>query len=111
VKVPHLFKVDESSVKLFRAEIILTANLRHPNIVGFVGCCWGELTCLVLEWVGKGTLSTFLSRGDSVRWEEPLLKVAQDVARGMAYLHSREVSFGATFTLTEECLAPAVLAW
>lgn len=37
-----------------RAEILLTAHLRHPNIVQFVGACWGrELMCLVLEWAEK----------------------------------------------------------
>jgi hypothetical protein len=31
------------------------------NIVNFVGACWGEdLTCLVLEWVPKGSLQQLL---------------------------------------------------
>lgn len=51
-------QVTNSSMKAFRSEILLTAQLRHPNIVNFVGACWGEdLTCLVLEWVGKGSLT------------------------------------------------------
>jgi serine/threonine protein kinase len=66
--------------------------LRHPNIVSFVGACWGrELTCLVLEWASKGSLSDLLGdRALVLRWDEPLLRVATDVARGMAYLHGRE---------------------
>ena len=48
---PHL----QTSVRAFRAEILLTASLRHPNIVQFVGACWGrELMALVLEWAPKG---------------------------------------------------------
>jgi serine/threonine protein kinase len=57
--------------------------------VNFVGACWGrELTCLVLEWVSKGTLECFLDDKSSVlRWQDPLLKIASDIARGMSYLH------------------------
>jgi serine/threonine protein kinase len=52
---------------------------------------------LVLEWVPKGSLSDLLADsmaaagvGGALRWDEQLLTLAQDVARGMAYLHGRE---------------------
>jgi hypothetical protein len=83
---------------------------RHPNIVQFVGACWGrELTCLVLEWVPNGSLGDLLKadRAPAVvvtpaaaaaasfspgaaaaaffqrrlEWGDPLLKLAIDVAR------------------------------
>ena len=51
----------EKNVREFRKEILLTGLLRHPNIVNFVGACWGDdLTCLVLEWVPKGSLGGLL---------------------------------------------------
>jgi hypothetical protein len=41
----------------FRKEIILTSQFKHPNVIGFVGCCWSrELTALVLEWAPGGSL-------------------------------------------------------
>jgi serine/threonine protein kinase len=73
-------------------KILLTATLRHPNIVNFVGACWGrKLTALVLEFVAKGSLGGLLADvATKCTWTEPLLRLLTDVARGMLYLHSRE---------------------
>jgi serine/threonine protein kinase len=55
--VKTMLDVTDTSAREFRAEILLTAALRHPNVIGFVGCCWGgDLTCLVLEWAARGNL-------------------------------------------------------
>jgi serine/threonine protein kinase len=45
--------------------------------------------CLVLEWVAKGPLRDFLETPD-LRWDDPLLRFACDIARGMNYLHNRK---------------------
>ena len=37
------------SARAFRAEILLTSSLRHPNIINFVGACWSrDLICMVM---------------------------------------------------------------
>ena len=92
VAVKTMRIVNAYNVQAFRSEILLTSALRHPNIVAFVGACWSkELTCLVLEWLPRGTLDDLLvSDGLDLHWGEPLLRLARDVARGMAYLHGRE---------------------
>jgi serine/threonine protein kinase len=90
VAIKTMIDVTEANVREFKAEIILTATLRHPNIVNFVGACWGkELMCLVLEWVAKGSLRDLLQARD-LKWDDPLLKLASDMARGMNYLHNRK---------------------
>jgi serine/threonine protein kinase len=90
VAIKTMIDVTEANVREFKAEIVLTAALRHPNIVNFVGACWGrELMCLVLEWVAKGSLRDLLETKD-LRWDDPLLRLATDVARGMNYLHNRK---------------------
>jgi len=191
--VKTVLKATDKNLRAFRGEILLTAALRHPNVVGFVGACWGkvrgtsarqvvrrkllrvtscskptrsqfdtlpphassscltcspsqDLICLVLEWVPGGTLQDLLKRDKRVlaaaaqvtagqgtaaasaaravgglpgaagaealatggggggvgvatvgvatvgvlEWDDPLLRLASDVARGMAYLHGRE---------------------
>jgi serine/threonine protein kinase len=92
VAVKTMLKITDVSVRAFRNEILLTATLRHPNIVSFVGACWGkDLMALVLEWVPRGSLADLLEdKSLDLHWGEPLLKLAMDVARGMIYLHGRE---------------------
>eukprot|EP00615_Pteridomonas_danica_P008702 CAMPEP_0114357348 /NCGR_PEP_ID=MMETSP0101-20121206/21558_1 /TAXON_ID=38822 ORGANISM="Pteridomonas danica, Strain PT" /NCGR_SAMPLE_ID=MMETSP0101 /ASSEMBLY_ACC=CAM_ASM_000211 /LENGTH=375 /DNA_ID=CAMNT_0001500063 /DNA_START=433 /DNA_END=1557 /DNA_ORIENTATION=+ len=91
VAIKTMINVTEKTAKLFRAEILLTATLKHPNIVNFIGTCWGrELTCLVLEWVPKGTLGDLLESESQheLTWLDPLHKMAIDMAQGLNYLHS-----------------------
>ena len=92
VAVKTVLEVNEQNMSAFRAEIMLTCTLRHPCIVNFRGCCWGQdLTCLVLEWAAKGSLEGLLLDLDSnLCWNEPLLQLITDVARGVQYLHARE---------------------
>jgi len=92
VAIKTMLNVTMGSAQLFRAEILLNANLRHLNVVGFVGACWGrDLVALVLEWCPRGSLDGFLEdRARSLTWNEPMLRLATDIARGMVYLHDRE---------------------
>jgi len=86
-------EVTEENATKFRSELLLTATLRHPKIVNFVGCTWGkQLTCMLLEFVPNGSLGDMLERkeGPLLLWSDPLLALACDVAQGMAYLHGRE---------------------
>jgi hypothetical protein len=92
VAIKTMHKVNFFTVSVFRAEILLTSTLRHPNIIGFVGACWSrELTCLILEWAPRGSLADLLKdRTLTLEWSDPLIKLARDVSRGMTYLHQRE---------------------
>jgi serine/threonine protein kinase len=91
-----MMDVTESSARAFRREILLTASLRHANIVNFVGACWTkDLTCLILEWVPRGSLGDMLDdSGLDLTWNDPMLQLARDIASAMNYLHSREFEDG-----------------
>jgi len=90
VAVKQMRTVNEVQMRRFRADILLTSELRHPNIVSCVGACWSpSLVALVLEFIPKGSLDALL-REPGLHWGEPLLRLATEIARGMVYLHECE---------------------
>lgn len=40
VAIKTVKDVTVENMQAFRAEILLTAALRHPNVVNLVGACW-----------------------------------------------------------------------
>jgi serine/threonine protein kinase len=77
-------------IKEFNREVHTLSHLHHPNLVSFVGATSGDRCCIVTEFCAGGTLFSLLhEKKNSVKlsWAQRL-KMAQDVAAGMAYLHS-----------------------
>ncbi|KAJ3693478.1 hypothetical protein LUZ60_008958 [Juncus effusus] len=73
----------------FVQEVMMLANLRHPNIVRFVGACRKPMVwCIVTEYAKGGSVRQFLMRRQNRSVPLKLaVKQALDVARGMAYVH------------------------
>ena len=42
VAVKTLLEVNQTTVRAFRHEILITASLHHPNIINFKGATWGR---------------------------------------------------------------------
>eukprot|EP00698_Gefionella_okellyi_P018817 TRINITY_DN5684_c0_g2_i1.p1 TRINITY_DN5684_c0_g2~~TRINITY_DN5684_c0_g2_i1.p1 ORF type:complete len:601 (+),score=97.36 TRINITY_DN5684_c0_g2_i1:208-2010(+) len=93
--------LNDSFIGNFCREIALLSELRHPNIVQFLGACMRESElCIVTEYMSRGSLFDVLHSADSVinkttPADEPmdmavLLRLATDCAQGMCYLHARE---------------------
>ena len=81
----------EEAITNFFEEIKICAPLRHSNIVECFGGCWNDddhatQTCIVLELVPRGDLSSWIKRGWRVTQS-----IVTDTARGMKYLHSHKV--------------------
>ena len=56
-----LLHVDKESIQLFKHEIILSSQLRHPNIIQLLGACWDpSLIALVMEFAEEGSLDSCL---------------------------------------------------
>ena len=94
VAVKRLLDISEESIDRFRFECFLMKNLRHPHIVRLVGVCWDDLmlACL-LEYVPNGSLDSQLKkdhklpRADRLTWKGSLLKLTEQLALGVQYLH------------------------
>lgn len=102
-----LYQGESVSIKAFRVyttdnikqltkawckEIVVCRNLSHPNILSFLGVISTEALplCIVSKWMQNGNISDFLRRDGQFN-RRPLLV---DIARGLNYLHSRDVVHG-----------------
>lgn len=74
----------------FKATVETLACLRHPNIVLFIGATFNNLANvgLIFEYLEQGNLYSLLHSSMLLTWNDPLLKIATDVAQGMSYLHN-----------------------
>nr|XP_029122026.1 serine/threonine-protein kinase STY13 isoform X3 [Elaeis guineensis] len=73
----------------FVQEVMMLANLRHPNVVRFIGACRKPMVwCIVTEYAKGGSVRQFLMKRQNRSVPLRLaVKQALDVARGMAYVH------------------------
>lgn len=76
-------------MKEFYREIETLSKIRHVNLVGYIGACIGEKSCIVMEYcTGKTLFNLLHERRDlSLSWDQRI-KFAKDISEGMAYLHS-----------------------
>lgn len=74
--------------KQFRAEMGRISQLRHPNLVPFLGFCLVEdERLLVYKYMPDGALSSLLaSPAGNLKWPARL-RIAIGTARGLAWLH------------------------
>ncbi|KAK1215505.1 Rho guanine nucleotide exchange factor [Marasmius sp. AFHP31] len=83
-------------LKEYMREAIVWQQLRHPNLLPFVGMYYlgegqGQL-CLVSPWMEQGNLVTFLKNAPP-EWVDRT-RLAYDVASGLAHLHSMKIVHG-----------------
>lgn len=73
----------------FRREVHIMTLLKHPNIVGLVGFTLQTPATMVMELMGHGDLQKFISKKPvELDWLLKL-RIAIDMAHGLAFMHSR----------------------
>lgn len=77
----------------FTRELSVLLRLRHPNLVLFMGAATSQAQPMIIsEFCAGGTVFTLLHQRpmQTVSWAQRL-KIALDVAKGMNFLHRRQV--------------------
>uniref|UniRef100_A0A1D1YSR6 non-specific serine/threonine protein kinase n=2 Tax=Anthurium amnicola TaxID=1678845 RepID=A0A1D1YSR6_9ARAE len=77
----------------FTSEVAFLLQLRHPNIISFVGACKRPpVFCIITEYLAGGSLRKYLHKQEPHSLPLKLvLELALDIACGMSYLHSRGI--------------------
>lgn len=89
--IKRLFDRDLSTIQTFKSEVAFLAEIRHPNLILFMGFCMTPQLCIVSEFMHKGSLFSIMRQANGLLLKPHLqATVAISVARGMGYLHSRQ---------------------
>ncbi|CAG9314063.1 unnamed protein product [Blepharisma stoltei] len=88
IKVMRNSSIPGAMENEFNREITTMMRLRHPNLVLFMGACIESQFSIVTEFCAGGSLFKLLYEDREVKlsWKQRI-KIAKDVAYGMAYLH------------------------
>ena len=87
---------DSITVPRLHKEISAMAQIRHPNIVGFIGASISSSSCIVItELMSCGSLRSFYLAKQTIRhkWrpsKDKTLAWSLDLARAVNYLHQSE---------------------
>ncbi|GAM20176.1 hypothetical protein SAMD00019534_033510 [Acytostelium subglobosum LB1] len=83
-------KGKEEMMTEFKAEVELLGTLQHPNLVACYGYCLNPM-CIVMEYLPTGNLYDLIHSRDKQLDSALILQFAFEIARGMQFLHSRNI--------------------
>ncbi|XWS09800.1 hypothetical protein CRYUN_Cryun39dG0020300 [Craigia yunnanensis] len=87
VAVKKLEKFVQEGEREFKTEVKVIGQTHHKNLVRLLGYCdEGEHRLLVYEFMGNGSLSSFLFGVLRPSWQQRL-QIASGIAKGLTYLH------------------------
>jgi len=90
IKQLRFKKLTGVKLKAFQRELTVLASVSHSCLLRFVGATDTPPFCIVTEWMPRSTLHNDLNKYHSLTPTDRLI-AAFDIARGMQYLHSRQI--------------------
>lgn len=82
-------KDKQRTIKDFKSEVELLSQLKHPNLVTFLGYCL-EPNAIVMEYLPQN-LHDYLIENRGKLESQQMIDFAYDIARGMEYLHRNSI--------------------
>lgn len=90
VAIKKCKQISASALKAVQLEIGLLSQLRHPNIVLYIGAASKPPEiAIVTEWCAHGSLEDILTDPNHHFNSQQMLRYALEIAQGMNYLHSQ----------------------
>eukprot|EP01102_Stenamoeba_stenopodia_P016678 TRINITY_DN584_c0_g2_i1.p1 TRINITY_DN584_c0_g2~~TRINITY_DN584_c0_g2_i1.p1 ORF type:complete len:274 (-),score=45.82 TRINITY_DN584_c0_g2_i1:26-727(-) len=84
---------DVEVLRDFQRELWIGCSLDHPNLVKLVGCSITPKCLLMMEYIPHGNLYDVLhDKNQQIGWSS-VMKIASDIASGMAFLHNMDPPF------------------
>jgi len=84
-------KFSQEAIDELLKEAKIMSGLRHPNVVLFMGFCHPPNTCMVFEFIKRGSLYDLLYREKRKFTTHEVAKITEEIASGMCYLHGAAV--------------------
>jgi len=85
-------KTSKYALNKFIKEINIISNLRHPNIVLYMGASFNkDEYYMVSEYITKGSLFEYIHLHKQKLTENEILNIAYELAVALKYLHSRKI--------------------
>lgn len=91
IKVLHCRELAPAELEMFRREIFTLTTLSHPSILKLLGYTNQPPFCLVTELLANGSIYSFLKSKPEELTPTDRTVIAIDVARGMEYMHERNI--------------------
>jgi serine/threonine protein kinase len=90
VAIKVMKQVDENTAEIeaIRKECQVMSNIESPYVVFFFGVCLHPKLCIVMEYMGKGSLYNLLIDNRFVVSWERVFTWCLDMMKGLNYLHS-----------------------
>ncbi|KAH0795163.1 TKL family protein kinase [Histomonas meleagridis] len=83
-------KLTGTKLQSFQRELSILASADHPTLLKFVGATETVPYCIITEWMPNKSLYQDLHKNH--RLDDTMLTIALfDIARGMRYLHARQI--------------------
>jgi serine/threonine protein kinase len=83
--------IDEEVLEDFENEIAILRDLRHPNIINYMGACHGEMFVIITEFIDGFSLDHMVAADTPIMSRRKFINLATNIASGLSWLHNKKI--------------------